>query len=194
MKLLFQGYLRVVIIIKILNDNYNYKDVSCVTFPLYHKCEHCESEYEIEEMDELHEGTLGDYYVICPICKHKSYVDEIDGKTLTKDNIVFPINFFHSVNGVDLDSEEIRKYISGAIEFFRKNPEAFTYTTGSGNTGVIVENFSGDKEYHVWVTKDYYDTYIPYEAEDIVAQEENGWDWQNKGIINWKEIRGIDKD
>ena len=180
------------IIIKILKDNYNTNPVSEVEFPHPHKCEYCESEFEIEGMDELHEGVLGDYYVVCPVCAHKSCVEDIDGKRITKDNIKFPINFWHSTNGKELSSEEIQRLISHGIDFFRSNPDAFTYTTGTGNTGILIENFSGDKEYHVSVTQDYYDTFIPYEAEDMVAQEENGWAWQNKGIINWKEIRGIE--
>lgn len=134
------------------------------------------------------------YSVICPVCKRRSYVDEVSDKILTKDNVKFPINFFNCAEAIDIEPEEIERWIKEGIEFFRKNPEAFSYTTGTGNAGILIQNYSGDKEYHVIVVKNYWDTFIPYDGEDISAQEDNGWHWRNTGTVDWKNLRGIKDD
>ena len=157
-------------------------------FPMRVICYNCESELEIEEQD-THVGYYGAMYFTCPVCGEESMIDELDGITLTKDNIEFPQHFYYFGNGVDLTSEEIRKYINDAIKFFRKNPDNFCYTTGSGNTGILVQNFSGDHEYHVVVTKDFYETEIPYETKDYAALNSVDDRWRNVGIEAWRELR-----
>ena len=162
-----------------------------IKFPLTIECEKCGSQLEIDEEDIVIK-VLGLPGVICPVCGKWTAVDELEDEysvNITKDNIEFPDHFFHSVNGVDLDKDEIKKYINDGIEWFRKNPEAFVYTTGTGNTGIMIQNYSGDEEYHAIVTKDYYDTFIPYEKEDYDAQNSVDWEWKNCGIDAWKELR-----
>lgn len=150
-------------------------------FPIKETCEHCGSIIELDEMD-LSLGKYGAMWYRCPVCKRKCIADNVEGIELTKDNIIFPDYFNHSIDGVDLDGKDIKEYIKEGIEYFRKNPDAFTFVTGSGNTGVMVQNYSGDEEYLVVVTKDYYDMNIPYEDEDYAAQDENGWKWNNDGV------------
>lgn len=157
-------------------------------FPMRVTCYNCETELEIEEQD-THVGYPGAMYFTCPVCGEESMIDELDGIILTKDNIEFPQHFYYFGNGVDLTSEEIRKYINDAINFFRNNPDNFCYTTGSGNTGILVQNFSGDHEYHVVVTKDFYETEIPYTAKDYDALESVNDRWRNVGIEAWRELR-----
>ena len=111
-----------------------------VKFPLTIECEECGSQLEIDEEDIVIK-VLGLPGVICPVCGKWTAVYELEdeyGINITKDNVEFQNHFFHSVNGVDLDKDEIKEYINNGIEWFRKNPEAFTYLTGSGNTGVMV--------------------------------------------------------
>ena len=157
-------------------------------FPMRVTCYNCETELEIGEQD-THVGYPGAMYFTCPVCGEEIMIEELDGITLTKDNIEFPQHFYYFGNGVDLTSEEIRKYINDAINFFRNNPDNFCYTTGSGNTGILVQNFSGDHEYHVVVTKDFYETEIPYGTKDYVALNSVDERWRNVGIEAWRELR-----
>ena len=160
------------------NERYELKEP---VFPIEVVCEHCDSILKVEEVD-LTCGALGLMYFRCPVCKRKSCIYELDEIELTKDNIIFPQHFWHHTNGVDISPGDIKKWINDAIDFFRENPDAFVYVTGSGNTSVLVQNYSGDEEYVVSVTKDCYETHIPYEKEDYVAQDENGWKWKNDGV------------
>lgn len=163
-------------------------DIKQTVYPIQVICNNCGSKLEVEDGD-AYVGHLGAMYYKCPVCSEENMVDELEGITLTKDNIEFPIHFYYFGNGVDLSSEEIRKYINDAINFFRNNPDNFCYTTGSGNTGILVQNFSGDHEYHVVVTKDFYETEIPYGTKDYDALESVNGRWRNVGIEAWRELR-----
>ena len=159
-----------------------------IKYPLREECDYCGSELEVDEKD-TYVGYLGAIHYKCPVCGTENMIDDIDGLTLTKDNVEFPNHFHHFGKGVDLTSDEIRKYINDAIEYFRENPDSFCYTTGAGNTGILVQNFSGDYEYHVVVTKDFYDVGIPYEHEDYKALVSVDGRWRNIGIEAWRELR-----
>ena len=52
------------------------------------------------------------------------------------------------------------------------NKDEFVYFTGTGTTMVYVFRFTGDEEYEVVVTKDYYNTYIPFKSEDYGGNED----------------------
>ena len=54
---------------------------------------------------------------------------------------------------------------------------------------INVQNFSGDHEYHIVVTKDFYETEIPYTAKDYDALESVNNRWRNVGIEAWRELR-----
>ena len=160
------------------------------TFPMKVTCEFCSSELEIEESD-LHEGYMGSMYIVCPVCGKNSYVDDIDTPPITADTIKFPEHFHYFGDGVDINNEEIQEWIKKAIKWFRENPENFSYSTGTGNTRIHVENFSGDEAYCVVVSKDFYETEIPYEKADYCAQDNYDWNWKNKGIkIIYKDKEG----
>lgn len=170
---------------KILKTNEN------KAWPKKIECKYCGAELEVE-YDDIHVGALGMGYFDCPVCKKKCYLEDDEDfpdEVVTVNNLRFPDHFFHSSEGVDISSEDIRRYVENAITFFRNEPDAFVFTTGSGNTAVIVFNYSGDENYHVIVSKDYYDTYIDYEQEDYDIQNKNDWKWVNKGLDN-KDLRG----
>ena len=153
-------------------------------YPLKITCKKCGANLEVEETD-VYIGALGLGYVICPVCRKATPFDEVEFE-VTKDNVVFPQHFFHSVNGVDISPEEIRETIKKGIDFFRENPEAFTWTTQFGNMWMTIFNYSGDEEYHVNITKDYYDIFIHYADADYAAQlNSNGW--QNEGAVYIKD-------
>ena len=61
---------------------------------------------------------------------------------------------------------EINKWIQQGIEYFRGNPEAYSYFMGSGNSMIHMYKFDEDKEYYVVVSKDYESGEIEFEEDD----------------------------
>ena len=158
--------------LKILKNNYSELATticSCV-YPRKLECVMCGSELEYEE-DDMYMGVLGCMHVKCPLCGYENLLDDNENNiVLTKDNIQYPEHFFHTSeeNGaVDcFNNEELKKYINRAIEYFRRNKNEFAWTGGSGNTTIHVYRYSGDEEYYVVASNDFYSTYIPFEEED----------------------------
>ena len=132
-------------------------------------CSECDSELEITEED-THIGWLGARFITCPCCGKEAMVDELDGITLTKDNLEFPVHFNRTTKGlrhvVEINSDEIIKEIQRGITYFRGNKDEYYWYTSYGDLFLIVFRYSGDEEYFVMVTKDFYETYIPFERED----------------------------
>lgn len=159
-------------------------------YPIDVTCEYCGSRMLLEKSD-VYIGPFGAVWYRCPICKRQCMADEATGITLTVDNIEFPKHFWHFGNGKDLSPEDIKQYIKDGVEYFRNNPDNFAFIAGTGNTYIIVENYSGDKEYHIVVAKDYYDMEIPYEDIDYNIQDQNNWEWKNVGVNiqrqNWSK-------
>ena len=159
---------------KVLKDNYTQTDIkdnvnAIKPYPRELTCENCGSSLEYEKSD-LRMGALGCIYLDCPLCKYENMIeDNEDSITLTVDNIEFPTHFFHTsveTGAVDVDNEKIKKYIRNAIDYFRKNKDAFSYEQQSGTLHIVVFRYDGDKNYEVVVSKDFYSTYIPFESED----------------------------
>lgn len=161
---------------KVLKDNYQKKSdempvkVEIKPYPRIWICEDCGSELEYEKSD-LRMGVLGCMYLDCPCCGRDNMIEDNESTIiLTVDNVEFPTHFFHTSKedgAVDIcNNEEVKNYIRRAIEYFRKNKEEFAWESGSGNLRVIVFRYDGDENYEIIVTKDYYETYIPFESED----------------------------
>lgn len=158
---------------KVLKNNYNLdvpeKELFDDTYPKYHVCDWCESEFEYDKSD-THIGALGAVFVDCPCCEYENMVEDEDGITLTKNNVQFPTHFFHTSKeegAVDCcDNTHVKDYINQAIDFFRKNKDECVYNTGTGNIDIVVYRFDGDECYYVTVTNNYYSTYIPFEKCD----------------------------
>lgn len=132
-------------------------------------CSECDSELEITEED-THIGWMGARFINCPCCGKEAMVDELDGITLTKDNLEFPVHFNRITKGlrniVEVNSDEIIKEIQRGITYFRVNKDEYYWYASYGDLFLIVFRYSGDEEYFVMVTKDFYETYIPFEKED----------------------------
>lgn len=153
---------------KILKNNYNTVFAEDIEKELI--CEMCESQLEYEESDI----TIGEYgcaVVTCPLCGYNNYLD--DGErdmTLTANNVEYPTHFHHvskETGAVDCcNNRDIKNYIKKAIEYFRSNKDERYWFTCTGNLHIEVSRWEGDESYWVVVTKDYYDTYIPFEKED----------------------------
>ena len=158
--------------IKVLKDNsknIEVKKENIKIFPLKIKCSECDSELEITEED-THIGWMGARFINCPCCGEEAMVDELEGITLTVDNIEFPIHFHHvSVEtGAKerCNTEEIRYELRRAITYFRENKEETDWHTWSGNLFVFVRRWSGDENYEVVVSKDFYNIEIDFDEND----------------------------
>ena len=158
--------------IKVLKDNsknIEVKEESIKMFPLKIKCSECDSELEITEED-THIGWMGARFINCPCCGEETMVDELDGITLTKDNLEFPVHFNRTTKGlrhvVEVNSDEIIKEIQRGITYFREHKDEYYWYTSHGDLFLSVFRYEGDEEYFVLVTRDFYETDIPFEKED----------------------------
>lgn len=134
---------------RIIQNNYN--EYTETTQEIV--CEYCNSVFEIDNSDII-TPEEDDEYVYCPCCNRKVYLYEPN----TKDNINFPTSYHTFKNGADITDEEINKWVRECIEWLEENPEESYRYIGSGNTFVVVFNF--EDEYHITVTKNYFETYI----------------------------------
>lgn len=158
---------------KVLKNNFNkISAIETLIVPLYPKkviCDKCQSELEYEQSD-ITIGWFGAGYIKCPLCDNDIVLDDEDGINLTVDNVEFPTHFHHTStnNGAKnvCNNKEIKGYIRKAIDYFRENKDAFSWYSGTGNLLVHVYRFDSDEDYHVVISENYYDTYIPFELED----------------------------
>ena len=161
--------------IKVLKDNSNkveVKEENITLYPLKINCSECDSELEITEED-TYIGWMGARFINCPCCGNEAMIDEIDGITLTKDNLEFPVHFIRTTKGlrhiVEVNSNETVGEHNGifrGITYFREHKDEYYWYTSHGDLFLIIFRYSGDEEYFVMVTKDFYETYIPFEKED----------------------------
>ena len=160
---------------KVLVDNYKKNDYiemnrRIESYPRKMVCECCNSELEYEESD-IKIGAFGCAYIACPLCGSTNFIDNSEKElTLNRYNVEFPTHFWHTSveNGAveNCNNKEVKDAINRAIDYFRKNKDAENWFTACGNLHVNVTRFEGDENYDVVVTKDYYETYIPFEEAD----------------------------
>lgn len=163
---------------KVLKDNYNEKEyigtpIQNEPYPRKLICEKCRSELQYEETD-MRMGAWGCMYVDCPLCGYDNMLDGNEHNiTLTVDNIEFPIHFHRTsteTGAVDCcDSETIKKYLYKAIDYFRKNKDEDSLDWGghiTGNLYINVHRYSGDEDYEVTISNDFYSVNIPFEPQD----------------------------
>ena len=131
---------------------------------VYHiTCENCGSELEVID-DDINVGQYGMGYVMCPCCGEETYSDELsDYFPLTKDNLSFPLHYYHFGNGLRIDDNTINKWVRECIEKFDHNDENdWVKFMGSGDTMVFVFKLDQAEEYNIYVCKNYYETSIPF--------------------------------
>ena len=158
---------------KVLKNNYKpviAPQIETNSYPRKILCECCGSELEYEKED-IRIGAFGCAYIDCPLCDSDNALYDGDCElTLTKDNVEFPAHFWHTCverGAVDCcNNEEVKRAIHKAILYFRMNKYETHWSTESGNLYVGVTKYYGDESYEVVVTKDYYETSIPFEKED----------------------------
>ena len=105
-------------------------------------------------------------------------VDELPGITLTKDNINYPTHFLRTKQGERdvkrVTDKEVTSEIKRGIEYLRENQREYYWFTSRGDLLVVIFKYDGDEEYYVLVTRDWYDTNIPFEEDDykwIIAKD-----------------------
>lgn len=108
---------------KVIENNYKNKTkpVKNIQESIIAYCDNCESKLEVTEED-THIGWLGARFVTCPCCGEESMLDEMEGITLTVDNIEFPVHFSRTNKDsrtVEVSDEDIVKDIKRAINYFR---------------------------------------------------------------------------
>jgi len=153
---------------KILKNNFEKEIVK--EYPKKLICENCGSELEYDESDKR-VGEYGCVFIDCPLCKYENELEE-EGKTLTKDNIEFPMHFHHTskeTGDVTINDDGIKVWIKDCIDDLRTSNE-FATSRSSGDACVIVFKFDGDENYEVIVTRNYYHTFIPFENEDYYGR------------------------
>lgn len=134
-------------------------------------CDGCESELEYEESD-LRMGEYGCMYVHCPVCGQNNMLENNEHSiTLTIDNIEFPVHFHHvnAENGAKdiFTNDEIKKHLRQTINYFRDNKGDYSWGGWlTANLFMYVHRYSGDEEYDVTVSNDFYNMQIPFEEED----------------------------
>lgn len=151
---------------RVVKNGYNN---STSAYPKRIKCEKCSSELEYTEPD-LRMGEFGCNYIDCPICGKDNMLEDNEFNiTLSPYNVEFPTHFYHTVadkahpDVVDLcNTDEIRARIAEGIDYFNENVDASCWTTRCGNLYLAMFNLPDDEEYVVIVSKDYYETFIPY--------------------------------
>lgn len=125
----------------------------------------CNAELEVEESD-LEVGNYGLKYCICPCCNEKYYDDSFGEIKLNKNNLSFPRHYSCFEDGIKLKDEEINNMVRECIERFDKNDdEDFVRYVATGNTFVIVFKMIDDEEYNVFVSKNYYETFLPIDID-----------------------------
>ena len=160
---------------KVLKNNHDETatiaaDTTNKPYPRELVCENCQSELEYEESD-LRMGEYGCMHLKCPLCGYDNMIDDNENNvTLTVDNIEFPLHFHHisTETAVDIcDNEHVKKYLYKAIDYFRKNKEEYDWGSWiTGNLYIHVHKYSGDEQYDVVVSNNFYNMHIPFEPED----------------------------
>jgi hypothetical protein len=80
---------------------------------------------------------------------------------LTPNNIEFPKHFMAmSENAVDIDNEEIQKWVRKCLKIAEESNEPYGYfvSSGTGNSRVILMAY--EDEYDIVVAKNYYETNV----------------------------------
>ena len=156
---------------KILKNNYNVVKALEEKEPdsIITCCDQCGSELEISPED-MYVGWLGAMHCICPCCGEETMVEQAKGITLTKDNVRFPQHYIRAAtsvrNIVKLKDEEIDKKVRIGVEYLRQHKDEYYWSIRIMDTFIIVFNLSDDNTYNVVVSKDFYETDIPFTKED----------------------------
>lgn len=157
---------------EILVNNYKDSEIQENKYPRNHVCSNCKSEL-LYNKEDLKIGEYGLMYFVCPLCGNEEYTfSEDEVFHLTKDNIEFPKHFTlfsTEENAVETcKNDYVVDGVKRAVNYFRENKDALSWTTATGNTQIHVYRYDGDEMYEVVVSRNYYKTEIPFESQDYL--------------------------
>lgn len=95
-----------------------------------------------------------DGYIICPCCGKRI-------KVRNKNEIIYPEDYY-CFNGIDISKERINSYIKDGIKDLKENKDEDYWITGTGNTMIFIFKNDENKEFDVYVCKNYYEGYVEY--------------------------------
>lgn len=143
------------------NPEYLNRNIHTDTTPPHRTvtCEKCGAVLSYESVHDTHVGEFGARYITCPYCDDEIMTDE-DGVRITLNNLS-PEHFSDFTNGVDIDFNQVKRWIDNAIEHFEYcEPDAEYYFASSGNTFVCVFKGDGDE-------CDYSVVWCPYGYKEV---------------------------
>lgn len=152
---------------KVLKNNYKKPEPVKITSSKIDTCEWCESEFEYDKEDIIYKA-YGSGYVKCPCCG-KDTILEDEGIDLTIQNLEYPTHFAHTYIGDiarHISDEEIKHEITRGIAYFRTHKDEWTWFTCFGDFYVVIFRMDDDESYEIMVARDFYETSIPFEAQD----------------------------
>lgn len=128
-------------------------------------CEKCHKEFNYKEDMLVGYGVYGLGFTICPYCKEITYLP-FEMIRLNKNNVRFPIHYnriSRDEPGVKkISNEEIDEMVKECIDFLRNNKNEDYCVKRIGDVLINVNKIEQDQEYFVSVSKEHYDTIIPY--------------------------------
>lgn len=170
------------IVIKVIQNNFNQSELNKkegMPLTVHTFCDYCDSELEVSKED-THIGWLGAAYVTCPCCKRETMVDELDGITLTKANVEFPVHFRRTNKDMDgvieIDKYKITEDVRKGLDYLKNNKDDPYWFTCRGDSFVKVFRNEEDDEYVVFVAKDFYLTEIEFQEEDYSDDDDYDYD------------------
>lgn len=127
-------------------------------------CPHCNSELEYEKNDLYwnFNGNKCGMSVDCPCCGEIIVVDECSP-------IEYPKAFFHmgqNDKGAKISDAEIQEWIRQGInklESCKGKDDEWVWYCGTGDTMVTIYRYDGDRDYWVYVYKNYWENSIGFD-------------------------------
>ena len=117
-------------------------------------CELCGSEIHYDHIDGI--GEYGLYYVICPECLGKTYID--DGIDVNTENLAIEHFANYSEDSKHIEFPRIKDWIKEGVEYLKQNPDEYYCSRMSGDSLIMVTR--DDDVFYVVYTNDYRDVYI----------------------------------
>lgn len=110
-------------------------------------------------------------------------VEELQGVTLTKDNIKFPAHFYRTRTGKvgvkEVTNQKVVDEIKRGIEWLRSEKNEYYWFTKYRDLFLIIFKYDEDEKYNVFITRDWYETDITFEEDD--------YKWDSKRLSKYDE-------
>ena len=106
-------------------------------------CDHCNYHFSTTSLPKI--GEYGQYYVECPMCKKRVYLDR-EGIDITIDNLELDY-FSSSTKGKHIEFSQIKGWIDRGLKYLKDNPSEYFHYSVSGDSFVVI--LKDDDEFYV---------------------------------------------